>query len=219
MDPFQKLPPELRLEILISTESKCSAVQLIRASPTMLRQYMAFKASIDSKLFHIDDELDNSMLNNAIAIIRYPGPDVDYTSLTWCEYKRLWICGLLASTWKEERTPINKKAIVMEAEISQLYDRLVVLAEDVVTQITAQLDSTEYSNAERRRFLRLFLKASLQYEMANRAFFWGILTRDTRRGLASGKLFTELWLDSCNRTRTLPTIDTLQAGRWTVGEN
>ncbi|KAK5635946.1 hypothetical protein RRF57_011658 [Xylaria bambusicola] len=72
MDPFNELPPELREEILIATNSKCSILQLIRASPTMPRQYVHSKEFIERKLFDVDAEFDDDMLNDAIAVIRFP---------------------------------------------------------------------------------------------------------------------------------------------------
>ncbi|KAF5585763.1 uncharacterized protein FSUBG_12352 [Fusarium subglutinans] len=39
MDPFNSLPPEIRLKILFSITSKFSLNSIIRASPTMLQQY------------------------------------------------------------------------------------------------------------------------------------------------------------------------------------
>ncbi|KAI1169939.1 hypothetical protein F4777DRAFT_595796 [Nemania sp. FL0916] len=187
MDPFNKLPPELRLQILIFTNSKRSIWQLIRASPIMLKQYVAYKKCIERKLFNVDAEFDNDMLNDAIAIIRFPDLEIDHASSTLSDHENLWSEGLLATTWKKEKsekTPISDTATRIQNEINRLYYRLVVLIEDYLTKATAacspreywclphsggqltfkdravcvRLDLTQCRSAERRRLLKAFLK-------------------------------------------------------------
>ncbi|KAI0870651.1 hypothetical protein GGS24DRAFT_474462 [Hypoxylon argillaceum] len=183
MDPFNELPPELRLEILIATNSKRSILQLIRASPTMLRQYVSFKEFIECKLFDVDAEFDDDMLNDAIAIIQFPSQGDDRMSWLIIDHEKLWLEGWFASAWKE-RAPINNKVILTQGEMNRLYHRLVMVVEDYLTKATAacparaywclphrggqltfkdraicaRLDLTQCNNAERRRLLKAFLK-------------------------------------------------------------
>ncbi|KAI1109469.1 hypothetical protein F5Y14DRAFT_455977 [Nemania sp. NC0429] len=145
MDPFNKLPPELRLEILTPTKSKRSIVQLIQASPVMLGQYVPHKEFIERKLFDVDAEFDDDMFNGAMAIIRFPGQGDDCLSPHDIidHHEKLWSEGQFASTWKKERTPINNKATMIE--LSRLYRRLIVFVEDYLTKATAACPAREYS--------------------------------------------------------------------------
>ncbi|KAI0506308.1 hypothetical protein F5B22DRAFT_660392 [Xylaria bambusicola] len=137
MDPFNKLPPELREEILIATNSKRSILQLIRASPTMLGQYVHSKKFIEPKLFDIDAEFDDDMLNDAIAIIRFPRHRDGGLFWPAMDHEELWLEGWFVSTWKKDRSPI-------EGEISRLYHRLVVFVRDYLTKATAACPAREY---------------------------------------------------------------------------
>ncbi|KAF5698699.1 hypothetical protein FMUND_15038 [Fusarium mundagurra] len=67
MDPFDKLPAELRLSILIHTRSKWSVSSLTRASPAMLRQYHTHERYIARSLIAAD--FDDEMVQDAMAII------------------------------------------------------------------------------------------------------------------------------------------------------
>ncbi|KAK5629069.1 hypothetical protein RRF57_004784 [Xylaria bambusicola] len=75
MDPFDKLPAEPCLEILIATCSKRTIKQLMQASPVMLRQFVAHKEYINRKLVVTEADLDDDMVQDAIAIILFPPRD------------------------------------------------------------------------------------------------------------------------------------------------
>ncbi|KAF5576185.1 hypothetical protein FPCIR_12753 [Fusarium pseudocircinatum] len=70
MDPFNSLPPEIRLKVLFSITSKFSLSSIIRASPTMLQQYRMRRNRIRLNLISID--FDEEMVQNALAIIQFP---------------------------------------------------------------------------------------------------------------------------------------------------
>ncbi|KAF4501078.1 hypothetical protein FAGAP_2740 [Fusarium agapanthi] len=67
MDPFDKLPAELRLSILIHTRSKRSVSSLTRASPAMLRQYHTHERYIARSLIAAD--FDDEMVQDTMAIL------------------------------------------------------------------------------------------------------------------------------------------------------
>ncbi|KAG5783931.1 hypothetical protein H9Q73_002431 [Fusarium xylarioides] len=69
MDPFNSLPPEVRLQVLISLPSKFSLSSIIRASPTMLQQYLERRTHIRQSL--IANDLDEEMMQDALAIIQF----------------------------------------------------------------------------------------------------------------------------------------------------
>lgn len=189
MDPFNNLPAELRLEILIATRSKRSIKQLIQASPTMLGQYMAYKEYIDRKLLVAD--LDNDMVQDAMAIILFPprnNPGHHYDPF-YIPYYDHW---LSSSRWRftnplEKKTPMNKKDQSLVKEINKLYQQMLIFIEDYLTKATAACPSREYlylphpggqltfkgrtvctrfnlawcNDTERRRLLRAFLRYEL----------------------------------------------------------
>ncbi|KAI0199507.1 hypothetical protein F4808DRAFT_432672 [Astrocystis sublimbata] len=202
MDPFIKLPPELRLQILIATNHKRWILQLIRASPSMLRQYVPHKEYIYRKQFDISTEFDNEMLNDAVAIIRFPSQhigleehdplrseEIDELELTWSE-------GFFVRPAKEGKT---------HDELIRLYHKLVVFVEDYLTKATAAWPAKEYwclphpggqlmfkdraicarfdlaqcNSAERRRLFKAFLK----FELISRyCYLNGVRPWDPRRG-------------------------------------
>ncbi|KAI1180959.1 hypothetical protein F4777DRAFT_527642 [Nemania sp. FL0916] len=185
MDPFRDLPPELRLQILLYTPSRRSIQQLIQASPTMLAQYLVYKEYIDWNLLVTEANLDDDMVQDAMAIILFPPRNN---------------AGLVESIpqrdhffeWSNKRfpnpltnkPPINGKDKSLVQKIVKLYYRLLVFIEDYITKATAACPSREYlclphpsgqltfkdrpvctiidvtqcNSSERRRLLRAFLK-------------------------------------------------------------
>ncbi|KAK6216995.1 hypothetical protein QIS74_07109 [Colletotrichum tabaci] len=68
MDPFKKLPAELRVEILVKIRCRrTTSQQLIQASPIMREQYLTSKEHITRTLLALD--LDAEMVRDAMAVI------------------------------------------------------------------------------------------------------------------------------------------------------
>lgn len=70
MDPFNKLPAELRVKVLISTQCPLTISQLIQASLVMLGQFTISEGEITKKL--LASEFDDGMMQDAMAIILFP---------------------------------------------------------------------------------------------------------------------------------------------------
>ncbi|KAF5663334.1 hypothetical protein FDENT_13162 [Fusarium denticulatum] len=70
MDPFNKLPIEMRLEILLSIRTKEPMAALIRASPALFRLYRSVKAKILRNLVAAD--LDDELVQHAVAVVQFP---------------------------------------------------------------------------------------------------------------------------------------------------
>lgn len=70
MDPFNKLPAELRVKVLISTQCPLTISQLIQASLVMLGQFTISEGEITKKL--LASKFDDGMMQDAMAIILFP---------------------------------------------------------------------------------------------------------------------------------------------------
>uniref|UniRef100_A0A0D2YBU8 Uncharacterized protein n=1 Tax=Fusarium oxysporum (strain Fo5176) TaxID=660025 RepID=A0A0D2YBU8_FUSOF len=70
-DPFNRLPPELRLRVLISSHYKLSTSRIIEASPIMLQQYLAHKKYIVRQV--LAAELDAQMIQDAMGLPCFEG--------------------------------------------------------------------------------------------------------------------------------------------------
>ena len=71
MDPFQKCPSEIRLEIILQLHTRRDLVALTRTSPVMLRQRQTSKFSILGN--YVERDLGNgSLVQDAMAVILFP---------------------------------------------------------------------------------------------------------------------------------------------------
>ncbi|KAF5227973.1 hypothetical protein FAUST_11405 [Fusarium austroamericanum] len=113
-DSFTTLPAELRLHIIMSTNCTKTISQLIRASPSMLAQYLEHKRYIQR---HIVD-YDEDMKQNAMAIILIP---------------------LFYETGEEEpdeNTLTSVRTVLQEWSAGQLPDAFMVKTEHEASQLT-----------------------------------------------------------------------------------
>ncbi|KAF5597547.1 hypothetical protein FPANT_4041 [Fusarium pseudoanthophilum] len=135
MDPFDNLPAELRLSILIHTRSKWSVSSLTRASPAMLRQYHTHERYIARSLIAAD--FDDEMVQDAMAIL--------FIQNSCKSSMRKHILD-----WSKHRLP-NPLKDYNNPQFSQLFDQLNTLhsrvfffIEDYVTKATSSYPSRDY---------------------------------------------------------------------------
>lgn len=128
MDPFNKLPPELRLQIFARLRYKGSIFQLVQASPVMLEQYATSKEYITRTLFYFD--LDKNMIHDAMGIILFPsreGCDFLKRMELTCRHIDVWAARKLPNPFENhDRRLIN--------ELDKLHDRLLLCIEDYLTK-------------------------------------------------------------------------------------
>ncbi|KAI8658953.1 hypothetical protein NCS55_01174100 [Fusarium keratoplasticum] len=129
MDPFNKLPSELRVQILISLRSRRSVLRLAQASPAMLHQYLMSKAYIARMLVALD--FDDDTIQDAMGIILLPSPDNrgHYSKILRRHYAR----------WLENRlpNPLETRDGSLIDEVHRLQARQLLFIEDYLTKATA----------------------------------------------------------------------------------
>ncbi|KAK2694698.1 hypothetical protein QWA68_005437 [Fusarium oxysporum] len=131
MDPFHKLPAEIRIKILGSIPSHATTARLIRASPIMLAQY---KTTESANLLEYLSQLvgtninDHELLQDALAIIyfsRTHGIDS--------------ICDLVRD-WKAKTLPLpfHRGGKGMITKLRLLFERMSEFIDDYLSKATAQ---------------------------------------------------------------------------------
>lgn len=81
MDPFSKLPQELRFNLLVSLGSLTEVAMAARASRALLQQLQEFKGSIVRRYALRDGDLNGDVLQDALAIIKFPRSDATATNV------------------------------------------------------------------------------------------------------------------------------------------
>ncbi|EKJ68944.1 hypothetical protein FPSE_10869 [Fusarium pseudograminearum CS3096] len=139
-DPFATLPAELRLHIIMLTNCTKTISRLIRASPSMLAQYLGHKRYIQR---HIVD-YDEDMKQDVMAIILIPffyGTDEeepDENTLTSARtVLQEWSAGQLPD-------PFKVKTEHEASQLNQLHSRILLLAEDYITKATSSFPPRDY---------------------------------------------------------------------------
>ncbi|EKJ68943.1 hypothetical protein FPSE_10868 [Fusarium pseudograminearum CS3096] len=134
-DPFDKLPAELRVRILVSTNCILPILQLIQASPIMLEQFLAYKQYIVQRVL----DFDKDMMQDAMAIILLPDlfEANDNTRSSAGAVLRLWLNYRLPN-------PFKNKSKHLASQLSELTSRMIFLAEDYITKATAPFPPREY---------------------------------------------------------------------------
>ncbi|KZL69074.1 hypothetical protein CI238_03098 [Colletotrichum incanum] len=141
MDPFNKLPAELRMEILISTWCPRTILQLIQASPVMLRQFTISKGYITSKLLAPD--FDNSMVQDAIAIILFPLRSTSDFKTLARHHCHSWATQQFTNPFYRPLESQNQNQDLIN-KISKLRKGLMFFIEDYLTKATAVFPPREY---------------------------------------------------------------------------
>ncbi|KAF5242896.1 hypothetical protein FANTH_8481 [Fusarium anthophilum] len=138
-DPFIRLPPELRNNVLVSTGCKSSILRIIQASPVLLQQYLAHKKSILRQV--LAAEFDAEMIQYAMAILLFPNRR---TCADKHQRKQLGRAHLRA--WSESQLPdpfkVDDDHLV--GQLNKLHDQILLLVEDYVTKATASFPPQEY---------------------------------------------------------------------------
>ncbi|KAG4277207.1 hypothetical protein FPRO04_07504 [Fusarium proliferatum] len=137
MDPFNSLPPEIRLKILLLITSKFSISSIIRASPTMLQQYLERRKHIRKNLIAAD--FDEEMMQDALAIILFPterGTQAYRLQLVRDHLKR-WLDKDLAS-------PLTNQNDYLFQLLDDLHSMLLHFIQDYCSKATASYMPREY---------------------------------------------------------------------------
>ncbi|KAF5012264.1 hypothetical protein FDECE_1645 [Fusarium decemcellulare] len=136
MEPFGKIPAELRLQILVTLGCKNWILQLIQASPAMLGQYVTSKAYIIRTLLSFD--LDDEMVQDAMAIVLFPSLDTgnNHESLALDHF----------GSWRRKQlpNPLKTHNYRLLDELDKLHSRLLLFIEDYLTKATAIFPPREY---------------------------------------------------------------------------
>ncbi|CVK96388.1 uncharacterized protein FPRN_12341 [Fusarium proliferatum] len=138
-DPFIRLPPELRVQVLVSTGCKASISRIIQASPTMLQQYVAHKKSILRQV--LAAEFDPEMRQDAMAILLFPSRR---SSGDKHQHKHLCRAHMLAWSKSQLPDPFRGNDDHLVGQLNKLHDQILLFVEDYVTKATASLPPQEY---------------------------------------------------------------------------
>jgi hypothetical protein len=138
-DPFIRLPPELRIQVLISAGCKSTILRIIQASPVLLQQYLARKKSILRQV--LAAEFDAEMIQDAMAILLFPNRRACADKH---QRKKLRRAHLRA--WSKSRLPDPFKSNDdhLAGRLNKLHDQILLLVEDYVTKATASFPPQEY---------------------------------------------------------------------------
>ncbi|KIL85874.1 hypothetical protein FAVG1_10843 [Fusarium avenaceum] len=178
MDPFKGLPTLIQTEILVHLETESSIRQIIQASPSMLRHFLAYKKSILQSILNRLLEADTSghLLRDALGIIYVS----DITKAKAYHHENLW-------QTRELPDPIGLADL---QTLFRLFSRIITMIEDYATKATSIYPPRDYlglpdlvlgnesefkgqrlgtkkvrfpflSPTERYRFLRAFLRHEL----------------------------------------------------------
>lgn len=122
MDPFNKLPPEIRLQIFIRlrTRSKISILRFVQASPTMLQQYITSKLYIIK--LSLATDIDDDMIQDAMRIILFPVWNINILPLE--------PGGNMSPSWLAQQLSNSFKKRGLLENIDKLHSRLLLFIED-----------------------------------------------------------------------------------------
>ncbi|KAF5001073.1 hypothetical protein FGRMN_1267 [Fusarium graminum] len=179
MDPFNKLPPELHLRVLLAIRCRNSVSCLTQASPIMRQQYFAHKAYLEKKLLASD--FGEAGIQDAIAILLFPVPACSVSAVS--QHLRSWSKGQLPDPFESNNEQLLR-------ELIRLHGFLLMFIEDYITKAIATdpsreylclptlsldrersffreedvfvpFDSTHLTSSEMQRFMRAFLRYEL----------------------------------------------------------
>jgi hypothetical protein len=134
MDPFSKLPTELRLEILDYSSNFSKIAAVARASPALNCAYIGAKTSYCRSF--IRKNFPGELLQDALAIVHFPRGrltnEFSYASLIDV-HLRAWRSKMFADPCAEETLDYD----VMES-LNVLYDRLWLYVKDCLSKATSE---------------------------------------------------------------------------------
>ncbi|RBQ79854.1 hypothetical protein FVER14953_08497 [Fusarium verticillioides] len=183
MDPFTRIPAELRLQIFSYLPSKATISSLIQASPTMLEQYLGYKSTIVRNL--LERDFDTQMIQDAMAIILYPSlRKARKPKLRFEAHLLHWECHKL-------RNPLVTHDTVLLDQLDRLHSLLMVFVEDYITKATADFQPREYICLPQPTHSQSYLV--FKGLKVTRRFDSGNLSEGERRRLLRAFLRVELW--------------------------
>ncbi|KAF5020537.1 hypothetical protein F66182_7436 [Fusarium sp. NRRL 66182] len=141
-DPFNKLPPEIRLRVLVSTVSKASISHMIQASPIMLQQYLAHKGYITRQV--IAAEFDDEMIQDAMAIILLPSPRGSRKRTRRKRHSQPMRKHIRAWSKSQLPDPLKDKNEHLLSQLNKLHNQILLFVEDYITKATASFPPREY---------------------------------------------------------------------------
>ncbi|KAF4977313.1 hypothetical protein FZEAL_6136 [Fusarium zealandicum] len=188
MDPFNKLPVELRVQVLIHTYSRHSMLQVAQASPAMLGGYSSSRTYLTRML--VETNLDHGMMKDAMAIVLFPPWDESDTYRSMVEsHLHVWAAQKMPN-------PIEKQNLRVIDQLDRLRSRLLLFIGDYLTKamavfppreylclptlsstqahttfkdqiVSARFDTANLTDAEKKRLLRAFLRYELLSKILN----------------------------------------------------
>ncbi|KAJ4328513.1 hypothetical protein N0V84_001030 [Fusarium piperis] len=178
MDPFNKLPDELRFRLLISLGSLAEAATAAQASRALLHQLRGSKASIIRRYALRDGDLDGDLIQDAVAIIKFPRSDaavadVDAHLRKWGAKELLDPFQLTTRdipTMLDVHTLCRQMRLYIGDYLSKATSRYLPRAYRRLPQWSCfsrlvqdvdQFDPTSLGDADRRRILQAFLRYEL----------------------------------------------------------
>ncbi|QGI63896.1 hypothetical protein CEK26_007847 [Fusarium fujikuroi] len=146
MDPFDRLPAEVRIKILGSIPSHATTARLIRASPAMLAQYTTTESTyLREYLLQLvgTDANDHGLLQDALAIIYLSETDdLDQISDILHEWKA-----------KTLPLPFRRGDNDTTTKLRLLFERMGEFIDDYLSKATAQNTAEAYLRPPRRTYI------------------------------------------------------------------
>ncbi|KAI6766011.1 hypothetical protein HG530_007081 [Fusarium avenaceum] len=132
MDPFQGLPSLIQTEIFEHPETESSIMQLIQASPSMLRHFLAYKKSTLQSILNrfLKGDTSNHLLRDALGIIYVS----DITTAKAYHHGNLW-------QTQELPDPIGVADL---QTLFRLFSKVIIMIEDYATKATSTYPPRNY---------------------------------------------------------------------------
>ncbi|KAF4969000.1 hypothetical protein FSARC_3654 [Fusarium sarcochroum] len=161
MDPFLKLPAELRLQVLILCTTSIS--QLIQVSPVMFHEYLTSKACIQRSFLRPLADFDDDMVQDAMTKNELPNPLKTWNiqrldRLDQLDQLHTGLLFFIEDYLTKATATFQPRQYLCIPDIFSTQNSLVFKAR----KVTTRFDSTNLSSPERRRLLRAFLHYELE---------------------------------------------------------
>ncbi|KAJ3541692.1 hypothetical protein NM208_g4485 [Fusarium decemcellulare] len=140
MDPFSRIPPEIRLQIILQLRSRGDVSRLTCASRLMLDQFRESRSYINRFLIHLDFEGDDDLIQDAMAILTFP-------PITWTVYMGApSVVTDHVSLWAGHQlpNPFAQNDPDMRDAFEKLYNQLRMFIQDYITKATATFPPRAY---------------------------------------------------------------------------
>ncbi|KAL2758931.1 hypothetical protein ACRALDRAFT_1069096 [Sodiomyces alcalophilus JCM 7366] len=128
MDPFENLPAELRVHILVRLSCWADLFRLTRASPIMLQQRIVFRRRIDDAI--IKNSLPGDLFRHAVAVVMSPAPQLAPSRRPAEQLMTRLVADQLPDPFQERHSPTIAKLRILTW-------RLEVFAGDYISKAAA----------------------------------------------------------------------------------